>query len=132
MNKPLRRVAVACMLLFGLLLVSANVQQFVLAESRRSNPSNRRVLLAEYSRERGPILVAGEPDPVASSVPTDDELKYLRTYPDGPLYAPVTGYYSFIYGAAGIEREEGDVLAGTDDRLFVGEISDLLTGEQPR
>ena len=32
------------------------------------------------------------------SVPTDDRLKYLRTYPEGPTYAAVTGYYSLIYG----------------------------------
>ena len=27
--------------------------------------------------------------------------KYLRQYSDGPLYAPATGYYSFVYGATG-------------------------------
>ena len=130
MNKPLRRVALACLLLFGILLINANVQQFVLAQDRRDDPKNRRVLLAEYSRERGPILVAAEP--IASSIPTDDELKYLRQYANGPLYAPITGYYSFIYGAAGIEGEEREVLAGTDDRLFVRQVGDLLTGESQR
>ena len=127
MNKPLRRVALACLMLFGLLLLNANVQQFVLAEDRRSDPSNRRVLLDEYSRERGPILVAGQA--IASSTATDDELEYQRMYAAGPLYAPITGYYSFIYGAEGIERTEREVLAGTDDRLFVRQIGDLLTGE---
>ena len=127
MNKPLRRVALACLLLFGILLVNANMQQFVLAEDRRNDPKNRRVLLDEYARERGPILVADQP--IASSIPTEDELKYLRQYAAGPLYASVTGYYSFIYGAEGIEREEREVLAGTDDRLFVRQIGDLLTGE---
>lgn len=128
MNKPLRRVALACLVLFGMLLLNANVQQFVLAEERRSDPKNRRVLLAEYSRQRGPILVGGQE--IAFSTPTDDELRYLRNYANGPLFAPVTGFYSYIFGAEGIERTEREVLAGTDDRLFVSQIGDLLTGEQ--
>ena len=66
MNKPLRRVALACLLLFGMLLVNANMQQFVLADERRSDPKNRRVLLAEYSRQRGPILVASNRSPLSS------------------------------------------------------------------
>lgn len=129
MNKPLRRVALACLLLFGILLLNANVQQFVLADERRSDPANRRVLLDEYSRERGPILVASEE--IVSSSKTDDDLQYLREYAQGPLYAPITGYYSFIFGASGVEAAEREVLAGTDDRLFVRRIADLITGEQP-
>jgi peptidoglycan glycosyltransferase len=129
MNKPLRRVAVACLALFALLLLNANYQQFVLASERRNDPANRRVLLEEYSTERGPILVAGQP--IASSKATSDELKYQRVYANGPLYAPVTGFYSFIYGASGIESAERGILAGTDDRLFVRRVADLLTGEKP-
>jgi peptidoglycan glycosyltransferase len=129
MNKPLRRVAVACLALFALLLLNANYQQFVLASERRDDPANRRVLLEEYSTQRGPILVAGQP--IARSEATSDELKYQRVYADGPLYAPVTGYYSFIYGASGIEAAEREILAGTDDRLFVRRVADLFTGDKP-
>ncbi len=64
--------------------------------------------------------------------PTDDQLKYLRQYADGPLWAPATGFYSFIFGATGIERTENGILAGTDDRLFVNRVFNLLTGEQAR
>lgn len=128
MNKPLRRVGLACLLLFGLLLLNANYVQFVRADSVNNDAGNRRLLLEEYARQRGPILVAGQP--VAMSVATpDDDLEYLRQYPSGPVYAPVTGYYSFIFGAAGIELETREVLAGTDDRLFVGRISNLISGE---
>ena len=128
MNKPLRRVALACLLLFGLLLLNANYVQFVRADNVNNDAGNRRLLLQEYSRERGPILVAGQP--VATSVATEGgDLEYLRQYSNGPLYAPVTGYYSFIFGADGIERETREVLAGTDDRLFVGRVANLLSGE---
>ena len=82
------------------------------ASSLRDKPNNRRTLLENYSRQRGPILVAGKP--VARSVPTDDELKYVRQYTDAELYAHLTGYYSFVYGAgAGIERSENDLLSGS-------------------
>jgi peptidoglycan glycosyltransferase len=125
----LRRIAAACLVLFGLLLVNLNYQQYVKADDRNNDPANRRVLLAEYSTQRGPILAGGQP--IAESVATpNDQLKYLREYPDGALYASVTGFYSYIYGASGIEAEEREVLAGTDDRLFVDRIANLITGQQ--
>jgi peptidoglycan glycosyltransferase len=130
MNAPLRRLAVAVMLLFGLLLLNANYLQVVRAEDLHNDSNNPRLIAEEYSRERGPILVAGEP--VARSVETDDRLKYLRVYENGKLYAPATGFYSLVYGASGIEQEANSVLSGTDDSLFVRRVIDLLTGAQPK
>src|SRR4029077_4969091 len=83
-----------------------------------------------YSRQRGPILVAGRP--VAESVETNDRLKYLRRYSAGRLYAPAPAFYSLVYGATAIEAEENSVLSGTDDSLFVRRVIDLLTGEPPK
>lgn len=130
MNAPLRRLSVAVMLLFGLLLLNANYLQVLRADELHRDSNNPRLIAEEYSRERGPILVAGQP--VASSKETDDRLKYLRQYADGKLYAPATGFYSLVYGASGIEQESNSVLAGTDDSLFVRRVIDLLTGEQPK
>lgn len=129
MNAPLRRVAISVLVLFTLLIININYIQVVRSEELREDGRNTRVLADEYSRERGAIVVAGEP--IALSTPTDDRLKYLRQYPQGGLYAAVTGYYSVIYGATGIERAENPLLAGTDDRLFVRRISDLFTGRDP-
>lgn len=130
MNAPLRRVAIAVLVLFGALIVNSNWVQVVHADKLRSDSQNHRVLFSEYEHERGQIIVDGKP--IASSVATDDRLKYLRTYADGPLYAPVTGYYSFIYDAGGMERAERDILSGNDDRLFVSNLSDLFTGRDPK
>ncbi len=130
MNAPLRRLSVAVMLMFGLLLLNVNYLQVVRADALHNDSHNPRLIAEEYARERGPILVAGKP--VARSVATDDRLKYLRQYSEGKLYAPVTGFYSLVYGATGIERERNSVLAGTDDSLFVRRIIDLLTGTQPK
>jgi peptidoglycan glycosyltransferase len=130
MNAPLRRLSVAVMLLFGLLLLNANYLQVVRADDLHNDSNNPRLIAEEYSRERGPILVAGQP--VASSKETTDRLKYLRQYSDGELYAPATGFYSLVYGSSGIERESNSILAGTDDALFVRRVIDLLTGTSPK
>ena len=130
MNSPLRRLSVAVLLLFGLLLLNANYLQVVRADALHTDRNNSRLITEEYSRERGPILVGA--DTITTSVETDDDLRYLRTYTDGKLYAPATGFYSLVYGASGVERERNSVLAGTDDSLFVRRIIDTLTGAQPK
>jgi peptidoglycan glycosyltransferase len=127
-NAPLRRVALAVMVLFGLLLLNANYLQVVRAQDLHNDPNNPRLILEEYSRERGPILVGDKT--VAYSVKTNDRLEFLRKYAQGPLYAPATGFYSIVYGASGVEAKENSILAGTDDSLFVRRFIDQLTGDQ--
>jgi peptidoglycan glycosyltransferase len=130
MNRQLRHVAVAALVMFAALLINSNVVQVGEASSLRANPHNVRVLYGEYSRQRGPIVVAG--NDIARSVKTHDALKYLRTYPGGAAYAPVTGYYSLVYNASGLEQAEDPILAGSDDRLFFKRLSDEITGRTPQ
>jgi len=131
MNKPVRRVAIAMLVLFALLVLNANYIQVVKATAYRQDPGNARVLLEEYERQRGSIIVDGRA--VASSRATPDErLEYLRTYANGPLYAHSTGYYSLIYSTAGIERAENDLLSGNSDSLFVRRLTDLFSGREPK
>jgi penicillin-binding protein A len=120
----------AALLMFVALLVNSNIVQVGQAASLRANPHNVRVLYSEYRNQRGPIVAAGRD--VARSIPTNDALKYLRTYPGAESYAPITGYYSLVIGSSGIEQAEDPVLAGTDDRLFVSRLSDEITGRTPR
>jgi peptidoglycan glycosyltransferase len=130
MNRPLRRVAAACGFLMVLLLLNLNFIQVIKAQDYRADPKNARVLLEEYDRERGAILVGN--DPIVTSRATNDDLKYLREYLRAKVYAAVTGYYSHVYNSDGIERYENTILAGTDDRLFVRRIVDLLTQESTK
>ena len=130
MNRQLRRVAVVVGVMFLALLVNVNYLQVVEASDLRTRPDNVRVLLDEYSHQRGPILVDARQ--VALSRPTTDQLRYLRRYPQGPLYAHLTGFYSLVYGASGMERAADGVLSGSDDRLFTRRIVDALTGRQQR
>ena len=128
MNKPIRRLSFIVALLFCALLVSTTWIQFVTASSINSLSGNRRTLLASYSRERGDILVNGTP--IAKSVQTKDELKYVRTYPSAKLYSQVTGYYSFTYGAGGgLEGADDSLLSGQSDKLFYRRVLDMLTGK---
>ena len=129
MNTPVRRIAIAVMVMVLMLFANLTYVQVVKAGDYRNDPRNQRVLLAEYSRQRGQISAEGQV--LASSTETNDRLRYLRTYPDGPEYAPITGYYSVIYGSSGMERASDAVLNGSDDRLFGRRLSDLVTGRDP-
>jgi peptidoglycan glycosyltransferase len=130
MNRQIKHVAVAVLLMFAALLINSNIVQVGEATSLRANPHNVRVLYGEYSHKRGPIEVGGKD--VARSVKTHDALKYQRTYPGGAEYAPVTGYYSLVIGASGIEQAEDPVLAGTSNKLFFKRLSDEITGRTPQ
>ncbi|GAB2827800.1 peptidoglycan D,D-transpeptidase FtsI family protein [Lentzea nigeriaca] len=130
MNTPLRRVGIAMMVMIVLLLGNATWVQVINADEWRLDPHNKRVLLDEYARKRGLITVA-DGTVIADVKETTDRLRYLRTYNNGPAYAPVTGYLSVIYGASGMERAENDLLNGSDDRLFARRVSALITGRDP-
>lgn len=131
MNTPLRRVGLAMLAMIVLLLANATYIQIVKADEYREDPRNRRVLLEEYSRQRGKILTSDEVI-IANVKSTTGRLQYQRVYVNGPMYAPVTGFYSVRYGSTGLERAEDEILNGSDDRLFVRRLSDLVTGRDPR
>ena len=126
MNKPIRSVSIFCMFLFLALMVNVTYLQFWNADDLNTHAGNARGAEAAFSRERGQILV-GE-DPVARSVSTDDQYKYLRKYPKPFLYAPVTGYLQ-LGSQTGLERSQNEVLSGEDPRLFVNRLVDLVRNE---
>jgi penicillin-binding protein A len=128
-NTPVRRIAVAVMVMVMLLLANLTYVQVFKADAYRTDPRNQRVLLEEYARQRGQISAGGQV--LASSTPTNDRLRFQRHYSDGPMYAPLTGYFSVVYSSSGLERVEDEVLNGSDDRLFVRRLSDLITGRDP-
>lgn len=130
MNVQIRRLSLVLGALLVALLVNLSLQQVFFASSTKAQPGNSRTLLQEYDRERGPILV--ENLQAAKSIPTDDVLRYLRVYSNGPLFAPATGFYSIVYGATGIERAENDILSGQGPAFFVDRLGQLFGGEEPR
>jgi len=130
MNTSLRRISITVMALIVLLLVNSTVTQVFRADGLRADPRNQRVLLDEYSRQRGQITAAGQL--MANSVSTDGRFRYLRVYPNPFEYAPVTGFYSLSYSSSGLERAEDTVLNGSGERLFGRRLADFFTGRDPR
>ncbi|MCF6389854.1 D,D-transpeptidase PbpA [Mycobacterium sp. MBM] len=130
MNHSLRRLSVVFMALVVLLLANATLTQVFTADGYRTDPRNQRVLLDEYSRQRGQITAAGQL--LAYSVSTEGRFRFLRVYPDPLTYAPVTGFYSLGYSSSGLERAEDPVLNGSDGRLFGKRLADFFTGRDPR
>jgi len=130
-NGPLRRVSTVVALLFAALFISTTLIQVIFAPSINARPDNRRTLLDNYSRQRGAILVGDQP--VAVSQPTpNEEIKYLRSYPQPLPYSHVTGYFSYTYGAGGgLEGAADDLLSGSSSQFFYTRVTDLLTGKQP-
>lgn len=130
MNNSLRRLSVVFMALVVLLLANATLTQVFTADGYRADPRNQRVLLDEYSRQRGQITAGGQL--LAYSVSTDGRFRFLRVYPNPETYAPVTGFYSLGYSSSGLERAEDPVLNGSDERLFGKRLADFFTGRDPR
>jgi peptidoglycan glycosyltransferase len=130
MNAPLRRVGVVVILLFGLLFANLNWVQGYKADAYRTSDYNGRVQVAEYQRQRGVIAAGRDSKALATSRATDDELKYLRTYPFNSMYAHVVGYKPVNGVATGIEKSENDFLAGNSTELIPDRVRDLFTGDQ--
>ncbi|MEU7060392.1 penicillin-binding transpeptidase domain-containing protein [Streptomyces sp. NPDC046197] len=115
MTRYIRHAAAFCILLLVALVVNTAWLQVLQAPSYDGNPANRRPTIARYKQPRGDIQVGGRP--VTGSRDSGEQLRYERTYPEGPLYAPVTGFASQRYGTTFLEHAEDEVLSGTDPML---------------
>ena len=130
MNRQINRITGGLIFLMLALIANLSFIQVFKAQDYRTQVGIQRVLRAEYSRERGSILLGSKA--VANSVETSDTLKYLRQYSSGAEYAPITGYYSVVYGASALELKENEVLAGNDSRFFVDRLQQLIAGRKPK
>jgi peptidoglycan glycosyltransferase len=129
-NRALRRISIAVLAMFVLLLININYLQGFEPASLATKPGNSRAFYAAQNQyERGSI-VTSDGVTIASSRPSgsSDAIKYQRFYPSGPVYAPVTGYDT-IYSQIGIEAAENSLLSGNDSALDVRKIIDLITGK---
>ncbi|WEH16722.1 penicillin-binding transpeptidase domain-containing protein [Streptomyces sp. VNUA24] len=129
MNKPLRRIAIFCGLLVLALLIRDNWIQYVKADSLKTDTKNRRVAIERYATPRGNIIVDGKAI-TGSATTKGTDYKYKRTWKNGEMWAPVTGYSSQIVGANQLESLEDGILTGNDDRLFFRNTLDMITGRK--
>jgi peptidoglycan glycosyltransferase len=124
-KRPIRRVAIALLVLFAALAVATTYQQAVAGTDHRTDPRNPRVAFSLLSDRRGTIMTA-DGQVVARSVAEDGS--YRRVYPWGERYAHLVGYASALFGETGIERARSEDLRGPEptsiealmDRIFRG------------
>lgn len=129
MNTPIKRISGAVIAMFLSLFVAATILQVFQYDALRENDVNTRTLLASYEIERGPILVEGAP--IAHSSPVDTEYRYQRVYDNPEMYAAVTGYFTHIQGATGLEDAMNAELSGQSDAQFFEGLTGLFTGSKP-
>ena len=129
MNNQIRKIFIIVLLMFALLGVGITNTQFISASSLNADARNQRTILHAAETDRGPIIV--DKTAIVSSEREEDSKRYVRTYSEGPLYAPVTGYFSSVGNAStGIEAAEEDVLDGQSQTLLGQRLRNLLTGEK--
>lgn len=131
MNRPIRNLAVACLVLFLALIANATYLQFFKADSLNTlaeYPRNSRVADAAFSAPRGDILVNGRA--IARSEKSDDKYEFKRVYINGPEYAHIVGYFG-KGRVGGLEASQNEYLTGEAPELFVNRVGDLLTNKPP-
>jgi penicillin-binding protein A len=131
MNRALRRISIAVLVMFVLLIVNVNYLQGFDTASLAGKPGNSRAFYAAQNQYQRGSIVTSDGVTIATSTlssNSNDSIKYQRKYPLGPEYASVTGYDT-IFGSTGIEAAQNSLLSGNDSALDVRKIIDLITGK---
>ncbi|MDR1449179.1 MAG: penicillin-binding protein 2 [Propionibacteriaceae bacterium] len=131
MNRPIRLVGLVMSLMVFALL--ANLTYFVVGRepALAADPANQRAVQADFDRQRGQILAASTVIAETAPAAAGGAFSRQRVYPNGPLYAPVTGYYSYVYGSRGLEHSFDKELAGTAADQWWQRLADTLAGRTP-
>jgi peptidoglycan glycosyltransferase len=129
MERQIRRLGIALMVLFVIAFAQVNYLQVFAADRIADDPANaQRQLIAEYKVDRGSILAADGTTVLASSRKSPGDLRFQRRYPHGELYAHETGFYSFVFGRTELEQTYNDFLAGDAPELLQQTLTDLILG----
>lgn len=126
MNGPIRRLAVGLFVCMTVLLGAVTWIQGVRADTYRSDPRNARQAIAQAGKERG-LIVSAEGEILAESVPSEeDPRRFVRRYPEGPVFAHTVGYTSATVGDGGLEAAYVDELRSRRDLTFSDLVSAIL------
>ena len=129
MNRAIKRVATAVIIMMVLLVGQLTYLQVIDAKQLANDPRNSRTYLRDFTRPRGKILSA-DGKILARSIPSNDEYQLQRVYQYGELFSQIVGYQSVVVGSTGIEKEYSDVLSGRKTSLKLRDIGNLLLGKQ--
>lgn len=125
MTRQIRLLGVGLMVCFLLLFVQLNRLTVFQAAELNDNPNNTREILRDFSQPRGSVATA-DGVVIARSVPSGDQFEFQREFPEGPLFAHVTGFFSFTLGSSGVEKTYNDELAGRTNDLQFQDLGDLF------
>lgn len=131
MNRSIRRLGVGLLVCYAALFAIVNYVQVVRADDLNDDPRNTRPAVRDFDRNRGRILTADGVE-LAVTVPAAEgsRFEHQRVYPTGELFAHVTGYLSFEFGAEGAERAFTDQLAGEDVEITYRSLADLFVDRE--
>jgi penicillin-binding protein A len=127
-NKPIARLFIVSMLMFGALLVATSWWTVLRADSLNNDHAdlNKRSLLRSLKIRRGTIRAADR-SVIARSVRGGDGV-YRRTYPPGNVFGHPVGYSYVTIGQTELEAFYDDELMGEEDALTT--TVDQLLGKQ--
>ncbi len=125
MDRSIRRLGAFLMLLFCALFVQLNYIQFFRASDLNVKPGNTRPIDQSFSQPRGTVSTA-DGVVLSRSVKSDDRFKFQRSFPEGDLYASMTGYFNYSFGATGLERAYNQELSGRTAGQQVKTVGDLF------
>jgi len=126
MNRPIRSLALALLVIFALLSVTAGYQQVIAGPSYREDLRNQRTIDERATVPRGDIVTFDGVVVARSVKDPDDRSRYIREYPHGEAYAHVAGYSSPLFGDTGIEATRAGDLTSEEDGSLRSVIRKLL------
>ena len=125
MNTQIRVLGIVLMVLFSALFLQLNNLQIFSAASLNNNSLNTRTVVRDFSQPRGSIQTS-DGVVIAESVDVHDAFERQRRYPEGELFAHITGYFSFTFGDDGAERIYNDALTGRNNKVSLNRLGDIL------
>lgn len=130
MNRRIGKLAAGLMVLYVILFVQLNLIQVSRKSDLDNDARNNRQTVRDFNDPRGDI-VTSDGVVVARSVatPAGDDFDWQREYPGGDLYTSVTGYFTFGFGATGVEKVENAVLAGRTAEQQISGLGSLFGGD---
>lgn len=131
MNRRIGRLGVFLILCYAALFLQLNRVQILDRPGLTGHPANTRAIVRDFNRPRGAIVTADNVV-VAESLdqPEGSRFDRLRVYPEGDLFGHVTGFFSFQFGATGVESSYNDELAGQTIEQEVRGLADLFVARE--
>ena len=126
MNRPIHSLAMAVLVIFAILALTAGYQQVIAGPSYRDDLRNQRAIDDRATLRRGKIITFDGVVVARSTEGPGGPARYVREYPQGEAYAHVVGYSSPLFGDVGIEATRATDLTSGDDKSLRSALQRML------